>query len=238
MPLAENAIQRLKSLQTLGAPAGGSDPLLWRHACRTAELARRLGSLRSLSDVSLDYDALHLAGLAHELGWALDVGSGRVDRLLVLTRPTTDEQRHAAAEWVAAELSPWVEPPVLRTAGEIILNIAHRATKQVEAHLLSEADSLDVIGPFGVVLAIRRCAGEGREVDAVVQTWARQQEYHYWEARIRDQLRFESSRELAWQRLAAVEPFLQSLGAQLRGEGPATGRSEATSPLPQKDSGG
>ncbi len=44
--------------------------------------------------------------------------------------------------------------------------------------------------------------------------WLRQKEYKYWEARVNDCFRFELTRNVARERLKAVEQFMAALGCE------------------------
>ncbi|MFQ6048493.1 MAG: hypothetical protein ACE5K7_03935, partial [Phycisphaerae bacterium] len=89
-----------------------------------------------------------------------------------------------------------------------------RQPERLEAAVLGDADNLDLFGPLLWWREVRRCLAEGRDMEQVITSWMRQREYHYWQARINEGLRFESSRQLARRRLAGLEMLM----AKLEGE--------------------
>ncbi len=208
----DQLLRRARSELTLGSGKEPVDLGLWEHALRTMVGAEMIVQLPELSGKEVDSVALRVAALYHDAGWAVQVREGRVSRERVLSRPTNDVQFELAAELVESSLKGAVPSRTIECAGRAIRSIRDRESDLIEVHIVSDADSLDQIGPLGFLQNLRRDLAEGRTLGQVLDAWHRQQEYHYWEARIRDGIRFEPVRELAWRRLAAMEPFMQALG--------------------------
>jgi len=208
-------LRQARAELTLGGPGKTLDLTLWEHSRRVMTNADLIANLPDVTNERVDRQALRVAALYHDAGWAVQVAAGQVPYQHVLIRPTTDIQHELAAELVESSLRHRLPPRTLERAARAIRGINNRKHDLVEAHILSDADNLDQIGPIGLLQSLRRAVVEGREVRQLVTAWQRQQEYHYWEARIREGIRFEAVRELAWRRLAAIEPFMLALSEQL-----------------------
>jgi hypothetical protein len=208
----DQLLRRARSELTLG---GGQDPVdwfVWDHALRVKVSADMIARLPELTGKQIDSMVLQTAALYHDAGWAIQVEQGQVARARVLTRPTNDVQFELAAELVESSLKGALPTRTIRRGCQAIRGIRDRQCELIEAHIVSDADNLDQIGPLGFLQSLRRDLAEGRALDQVLESWHRQQEYHYWEARIRDGIRFEAVRDLAWRRLAAMDPFMKALG--------------------------
>lgn len=200
---------------TLGGPGKTADLTLWEHSLRVAVNAETIASLPELANGRIDRTAMKVAALYHDAGWAVQVASGEVPPHHVLSRPTSDVQHELAAHLVESTLHRHLPPRTVETAANTIRGMNNRKHDLIESHILSDADNLDQIGPVGLLQSLRRNVIEGRGLRHLMDGWNRQQEYHYWEARIREGIRFACVRELAWRRLAAMEPFMRSLDEHL-----------------------
>lgn len=211
----DRLLKRARSALTLG---GGQDPpdlRLLEHSLRVMAGAELIVQLPEAGDLQIDSVVLRVAALYHDAGWAVQVEAKEVAPQRVLTRPTNDVQRELAAGLVENSFSNDLPAQAVARAGEAIRRINDHDAGLPESHVVSDADNLDQIGPVGFLQNLRRDLVEGRTLRHALDTWHRQQEYHYWEARIRDGIRFESVRELAWRRLATMDPFMEALGNHL-----------------------
>lgn len=206
---------RARSQLTLAGSDGPSDPILWEHAQRVMISAEMITRIPELNDEDADLDVLRVIALYHDAGWAVQVDARQIPREHVLTRPTSDVQFELAAEFVESSLADHLPRGTLERAVEAIRRFNDRECDLIEAHVVCDADNLDQIGPLGLLQGLRRDLVQGRSLGQVLDTWHRQQEYHYWEARIRDGFRFEPVRKLAWRRLQALDPFMQSLSEHM-----------------------
>lgn len=198
-----------------GGPAS-FDALLWEHSLRVARASQLIVALPDLAGREVDTRALLAAALYHDAGWALQLAEGAVTRNEVLTRPTSDLQRELAASRLEQSLHGVLSAESVRLAASAIREMNNRHTTLTEAQILVEAENFDEIGPLSFWLLVRRHAHEGRGVQAAIEAWARQREYGYWEARIKDCFRFESVRRLARARLERLEGFLEAVAADHR----------------------
>jgi hypothetical protein len=215
---SDQLLRLARSELTLGGGSEPEDLRLLDHSLRVAACAQILARVPEVAQHPVDNDVLWVAGLFHELGWAIQVRDGKIERERVMTRPTTDIQLELAAGQVEAMRTKVLPAAALSRAAQAIRGINNRNCEAIEAHLVADADTLDQIGPVGFLQSVRRDVMEGRPIRHVLDAWHRQQEYRYWEARIRDGIRFESVREMAWKRLAALDPFMQALADQIDGQ--------------------
>jgi hypothetical protein len=176
-----------------------------------AESARIIAQLPEVASRSPHADAALLAGLYHDAGWAVQCRHGQIDRLEVHLAPTSMASCELAASLMERSLAGLVPPATLEAACAAVLERTSRDSSLIEAHLVSEAESLDEFGLLSLWLAVRRGAVEGRGVQSCLDTWRRKQEYQFWRARLKDAFRFEAVRQLAEKRLSSLERLMGEL---------------------------
>jgi hypothetical protein len=215
-------IERVSPLakQLLALPMGDTrqDLWLWEHSERVMHLAQMLAGMPEVGAHVADPTALAAAALFHDAGWVLEYHQGRFERWQLLTRPTNDLQRELGAAMLLEEAGPLLAGPTARLAADAIRQCNNRKTSLLEARLLAEAEALDEVGVTYVLRQFRQYQAEGRPLQQLADTWRRQQEYHYWEVRLNHSFSYETTRELARQRLAAVDAFMKALTRDVRGD--------------------
>jgi hypothetical protein len=177
------------------------------------ELSRMVAMLPGIGTETAHAQAVSIAALFHDAGWAVQVREGQVSPWLVLNRPTNDLQRELGAALLVEKCAKLVPAEILTVAAEAVRQCNDRYTSLPEAQVLSESESLDDIGLTYVLRQFRQAQAEGRPLEQLLQNWSRQVEYRYWDARINDCLRWEATRVLARERLKAVEAFMSALAA-------------------------
>ena len=187
------------------------DPLVWEHSRRVARLAEAVMSLPDVQADNVDKLALTAAALYHDAGWVIQARTGELAPHELLLRPTPDLLLELAADQAAARLDDIVPAASLQTAVRAIRACNDRNTDLPEAQILAEADNLDQIGPQTICLMLRKQRAEGKTLDDLVAAWQRQEEYHYWQARIKESFRFASVRSLAERRWQALRQFMNEL---------------------------
>ena len=211
MPLAK---------QLLVVPIGDNrrDLWLWEHSERVMHLTQKVARLPEVGGEKVDQTALAAAALFHDAGWMLEFQQGRFERWQLLTRPTNDLQRELSAAMLQEEAGPLLSGPTARLAGEAIRQCNNRNTTLLEARILAEAEALDEMGVLYVLRQFRQYQAEGRPLQQLVDSWQRQKEYRYWEVRLNDGFRYQSTRELARRRLEAVDAVMHALARDLHGD--------------------
>jgi HD superfamily phosphodiesterase len=190
------------------------DVWLWEHAQRVMHLAGLLALLpeaREIGDDPPDQASVALAALFADAGWAVQVRRGEINHWQVLGRPTNDIQRELGVGALQERADGLMPAETVETAARAIRECNERYSRSSEARVLSEAENLDEIGIMYVLRHFRRYQVEGQPLEQLVVTWTRYREYHYWEARINDCLRWETTRHIARARLEAVEQFMGAL---------------------------
>lgn len=195
----------------LGVSSGPLDKLVWEHSARVARMTAAIAGLPELADRAIDRRALMGAALYHDAGWVLQYRAGETIPRDLMLRPTNEVQRELAAAWALEQLSCLMPERSVELASNAIRYCNDRQTSMLEAQVLTEAENLDEIGPQAVVLMVRRQMADGRTLADVIQLWQRQEEYHYWQARIKDSFRFEPVRRLATERWQALRRFMNDL---------------------------
>lgn len=209
--LLEAVINTAKQALTIQDAQGRADLWLWEHSERVMRLAQLVAQLPDVAEEPADATVLAAAALYHDAGWAVQVRQGRFDRWQILSRPTNDIQRELGAGLLQEQCQHMLGADVIRKAGQTIRQCNDRNGSPIEAQVLAEAESLDEIGVMYLLRQFRQYQAEGRPLEQLLASWTRQKEYQYWEARIGDSLRFESTRRLARERLTAVDAFMSAL---------------------------
>lgn len=193
------------------------DLWLWERSQRVMQLARLVARIPEVADESIDQTGLGAAGLFHCAGWLTQIQQSPLTRWQVLGRPTSDIQRELGAALLQEHVGHLLPPKTARLAAEAIRQCNDRTTPLLEAQLLSEAENLDDVGVTHILRQFRQYQADGRPLKQLFESWARQQEYRYWEARLNDGFRFDTTRQLARERLRAVEAFMAALARDLQG---------------------
>lgn len=200
-------------VQIAGAPC---DWTILEHSQRVARLAQAISQIPEIIGPPFDRTALEAASLYHDAGWVLQARDGEIQCRDMMLRPTSDLQRDAAADWMQIRLKDILGPGVLSLAARAVRQMNDRRTDMTEAQILAEAEALDDIGPTAIVHMMRKKYAEGKTLADVVAAWERQEEYHYWQARLKDGFRFAATRQLAQRRLEALRQFMTELKASIR----------------------
>ncbi|NLX14316.1 MAG: HD domain-containing protein [Phycisphaerales bacterium] len=190
---------------------GVEDPLVWEHCGRVARMAEKIASGPEMARYTISRQALYVACLYHDIGWVLQANAGTLPAKELFLKPTTDHQRTIAADWITNNLDGVMAPGVLSLAAQAVRHSSDRSTKILEAQILAEADNLDLIGPPTVCLMVRKQMAEGKALENLLSVWERQEEYRYWEARIKECFRLPSVRALAERRLKDLRRFMEDL---------------------------
>lgn len=222
-PLAE-LVRQVLTLPSPSSSAG--DSWLWERGQRVARFAEMLAGLPDHAEPA-NREAIRVAALFHDAGWAEQVRRGQIKHWQVLARPTSDAQLELAATVLQDKAAAVLETDLIELASDAIRQANDRHTPLLEAQIVSDASGLDDVGVTYTLRQFRQYQAEGRPLEQLLSNWNRQREYQYWDARINEGLRFEVTRQVARQRLARVQQFMDALAAEQEGE-----------PMPGADAGG
>jgi len=210
--------QRAKADLVVLDAGGVHDTFLWEHSVRIARAAAQMLAYPELAEANVDRLALLAAALYHDAGWVIQFREHQISRWDILSRPTTDLQRELAAHWLEERGAELLPQRSLETACAAVRACNSRKAESLETQVLAESESLDEFGPLAFWRLVRRHAAEGRGIEAAIEAWNRQHEYHFWEARIKEGFRFDSVRRIARGRLSVLESFLAAIAVQHAGE--------------------
>lgn len=215
----EPVIAAARKLLVLPGDSPGGDRWLWEHAARVTHLARLLAlwpEAREIGGDPPDPTAVTAAALFADAGWAVQVRRGEIKPCEVLNRPTSDVQREYGVGALQDHAGRFLPEAVVQVAAQAIREWPDRYTRLPEARVLAEAENLDGIGVLWVLRRFRQWEhqAESRPLDEIVASWNQLVEYRFWEARINDCLRWETTRHIARQRLRAVEDFITALRSE------------------------
>ena len=214
MAVPKPVIEAAESLLILNGEGNSRDLWLWEHTRRVMRLAQMLSLLpevREVGDDQPDQDTVTLAAMFADAGWAIQVRRGEIGHWQVHKRPTNDIQRELGVGAMQEHAVGHMSREKLEVAVMALRECNDRYTKVPEARILSEAENLDEIGIMYVLRQFRQFQAEGVSLDQLVVNWSRHLEYRYWDARINDCLRWETTRHIARERLKSVEQFMLAL---------------------------
>ncbi len=123
-----------------------------------------------------------------------------------------------AAELATDQLQSFLSAADIDLTLRILREHRLKETKLAEAQLLSDAISLEDVGLVGLWNQTRHFHALGRTLEQLIKLWKTQQEYGYWESRLRDGFHFEPARKVAAARLAEMEPIFNQLARQQAAE--------------------
>ena len=209
--LSDALWMQAKSDLMVQPPEGPADSVVWEHSQRVARSAEFIAGLPEAAELGVDRVALSAAGIYHDAGWVVQMREGEVAPRELLLRPTSDIQRELAADWLEARAAQHLAPGSLQRAARAIRQCNDRRTDLIEARILCDAENLDQIGPQSLELLVRKLLSEGRSMADLVAAWDRQEEYHYWQARIKECFHFAGVRDLAQQRWESMKRLMTEL---------------------------
>jgi|WetSurMetagenome_2_1015567.scaffolds.fasta_scaffold22999_3 uncharacterized protein len=214
MPEIEPFVEIARSVLVGRSPLGRDDTYLFDHSVRVMRVAERLSQSREASQWRLDRFALSVAALFHQAATVRLEEERRTSTVYAAATMSADDVREYSAELAGDRLKGKLPARQAALVQNIIRHTHDPATAVAEARILSDADNLDDVGALGVWRDLRRSAMEGRGVEDAVRTWQRRLEYGYWETRIRDAFRMDTSRRLARGRLTSAHAFMQQLARE------------------------
>jgi len=214
----DDITHRAQADLTLVSPNGDEDPFLWEHSRRVARSALSIATLPMVQPQHPDEVVVYAAACYHAAGWAVRVRCGDIDRSSVLLSPLCDALAEDSAAVLESRLADILSPERLRRAARAVRTLHERDVETIEARIVAEARALEEFGLVSLWPTIRKGLLEGKGVQAAIDTWRRKHEYHFWPARLKDSFRYEPVRELARQRLAKLEAFMDELAHQHCGD--------------------
>ncbi len=187
----------------------GSGQWLWRRACRIALNIECILKLKPIAAAKLAVDNLGLVSAGYFVDSGLVCGRKKNKAIYfdIEPRELIELSATVAAERLATILT------ATKVAGicDTIIESSNKFTKNPEAMILSDAKNLDDLSLAGIMCEFRRFAAEAKDTQNFVANWKRKLDYHYWDARLKDDFRFTPVAKIAAKRFQTVKSFIQQL---------------------------
>ena len=196
---------------------GDLDVFLWEHSVRVAQNAQQIATLPIVKEQSPDELTVVAAGLYHDADLAVRVRNGEIAPYEIHVRPPAQNHREQSSLVMERSLAKLLPPDSLKRALEVVRTLHDRDVTLIEGRIVAEAENLDEFGLLSLWPTIRRGAMEGKGVQAVIDTWQKKMEYHFWTARLDDSFRFAPVRAIAKKRLERFEQVMTDLQEQQQG---------------------
>lgn len=221
MDSMERIFERSKSYHTAAVSdvlsengASTSEEFVWQHSVCVLELTRWICAEHDIDTTDVE-KSLTAAALFHDAGWVAMRHSGQMPAVKLLSRPGDMTLRKGSEKVLRSESTDLLDRNDLESACRYILDMAVTRPETAVARALSDAENLEEMGLIGVIRQIRLGLVTGKSARGILAGWHRQQEYHYWEARIGTGLQFEISRRLARDRLERMGAFFDLLRREM-----------------------
>lgn len=199
----------------LGATATGDlGLLLWEHSARVAQSARKIVSLREVRSSNPDVAAVFAAALFHHSGWILRARENQPLTPDQMLAPLSDTDRDYGATLLKESLDGLLSNEALARGVHAVRASGDRDTDSIEGMVVAEADNLDEFGVLALWSTVRRVSNERHGIQTAIETWQRQREYRFWEARLNDSFRFKPVRLIARKRLARFAVLMEQLAEE------------------------
>ncbi len=218
MDVREAVWRQAESDLTIRTADGRIEGFVWEHAQRICVSAAAIADLLGMQPSGADRDVLAAAALYQDAAWVVQFAEGSISQADILAKSLTMIQREISADKSADALRDIFAAKRLESVGRIIREAGGRKTPNMTAQVVADATSLDSIGPLALFQMIHKQLDDSRAVRAILEAWDRQQEYHFWPARIKESLRSEPVRRIARQRLEALTAFMNALRIHTRAE--------------------
>ncbi|MBL7216036.1 MAG: hypothetical protein ISS71_10195 [Phycisphaerae bacterium] len=216
--MSELDVIRQLAQQVLNVPTltGMQDHWLWDRTLRILRNVEHICRMPELTEqaVAIDRFCLIAAGYFADSGFAHFTDAEDVSARLVLADISPSDLCDFSTQVVSDSLAGALAGPRIDKINKIIVESSNRFTEMTEAMILSDARNLDDMGAVGLFHEFRRYVIHGKSVSDVMENWKRKLDYRYWQARLKESFRFETSRKLAEQRFSAAEYFMNQLNVE------------------------
>ncbi|MFA5863817.1 MAG: HD domain-containing protein [Phycisphaerae bacterium] len=192
------------SRATGGSSAKISPEVVYEHSVRVLELSKLLARDPSLSENQVDGDVLSASALFHDAGWIDLVRKGQLHPSEIFSRPADTELYQRGAQVACEQIGKLVAARTLKKIVTVITELKNTRPSLSDSILIGDADNLEDFGLLGFTFQVRAAHATGKSTRQLIEGWHRQQEYHYWEARVKKALRLETSKSIARRRLDSM----------------------------------
>ncbi|NIA16905.1 MAG: hypothetical protein GWO86_01025 [Planctomycetes bacterium] len=186
---------------------------LWHRMLRVVHNVEHIINLEDLAEADVPIDRFSLVVAAY----FSDVCFAHKDNPMTQTpRPSQSKTSlEVSAQIAAQKLSSVLSKAQKINVGNIITESSNRFTQMTEAMILSDARNLDDMGAVGIFSELGILLSQGKNPSELLNAWQRKVDYRYWDARLKENFRFSSVRQLAQQRFDSVANFMNQLGVEI-----------------------
>ena len=187
---------------------------LWHRTLRVVRNVEHIINLEELAGANVPMDRFSLVTAAY----FSDAGLAQKDNPITRTTPEPSQSKtslEVSAQIAVRKLSGVLSEAQKINAGNIITESSNRFTKIAEAMILSDARNLDDMGVVGIFSELGILLSQGKDPSELLNAWRRKADYRYWDARLKENFRFESVRQLAQRRFNAVADFMNQLEVEI-----------------------
>lgn len=132
-----------------------------------------------------------------------------------LGRINLRERAEQSAELLVGGVGNSVDEDLLDRTSRLLQECHHRSPVLEDAKLLADAVNLDDFGVTGLIGQAIQVARQGGGIAQVLEGTEKQEQYGYWEARLKDGFHFEHVRRLAMERLKHARATARLLSEEL-----------------------
>ena len=211
----DSVMNLAKQTLTISTSTNEADNWLWDRAQRLVRNVECICQLPELAKADLQIDRFCLTAAAYfsDTGMAYYLKRQKATGKSAAIGHNNNSQAHLelSVQIVEEKFAGCLDEMRIRKISRIISESGSHLTQMIEAMILSDARNLDDMGAVGTLNELRRSIGQGKGAGEVLQSWQRKIDYRYWQARLRESFRFEAVRNLAENRLATTEYFMNQL---------------------------
>ena len=206
-------IQIAKKTILFDCPATCDAHRLWHRTLRVVRNVEHIINLEALAKANVPIDRFSLVAAAY----FSDACPAHKDNSIT-QKPGQAQSKtslEVSAQIAAQKLSSILSKTQKIKVGNIITESSNRFTKMTEAMILSDARNLDDMGTVAIFAELGILLSQGKDPAELLNAWRRKVDYRYWDARLKENFRFSSVRQLAQRRFNAVADFMNQLEIEI-----------------------
>lgn len=214
-------IRRLaEEVLTFQQPSGQTERWLWEktlHIARNADLISKLPELTKKGE-PVDTFSLLAAAYLSDCGYRLYNRIKEYSLCQAFSELRGKQLREYTVQFIKETPTAALLKDKTDLVCRIIIESESRSAQLIEAQILSDARFLDEIGAVGLLHEFRRYFLQGKGAGALLDGWDRRVEYRYWDARLKEGFHFQTVRQIAQSRFAAMEQYFRQLRSEYLGQ--------------------
>ena len=184
------------------------------HSLRVLELAKLLSKTSGHFEDQTEGICLWTAAMFHDSGWIDLVKKGLLHPSEIFVRPADKDILDRSISVVSDQLCKLIPARIIDKIAKTIAGLKDTKPNQTNSIILSDADNLEDFGVLGFTFQVRTAQSSGKSTRQLLESFRRQQEYHYWEARIKNAFHLEISKAIARQRLESMGKIFDLLSME------------------------